>query len=162
MKKELVEVMQEHLTSVFRVSYAVMNDRGDAEDVTQETFLQYYLTTEDFESDEHIRRWLLLVAVNKSKNLLKSAWKRKRQPMEDLEEMGTTVAFQSREDRDLLEAVSELPLKCRTVIHLFYYEEYKIKEIAEMLEISENTVKSQLARGRQLLKAKLQEEWDDE
>lgn len=162
MKKALDEVMKDYLSSVFRVSYAILNDKHDAEDIAQETFLQYYLITEDFESDEHIRRWLLLVAVNRSKNLVKSAWKRKREPMENLEEMGNTVVFQTREDRDLLEAVAELPLKCRTIIHLFYYEEYKIKEIAEMLDISENTVKSQLARGRSLLKAKLREEWNDE
>ena len=82
--------------------------------------------------------------------------------MEDPEVLGMTVTFQTGEDRELLQAVSELPLKCRTVIHLFYYEDYKIKEIAETLNVSENTVKSQLNRGRTLLKAKLKEKWEDE
>lgn len=162
MKRALDEVMQEQLLSVFRVSYAVLNDKHDAEDIAQETFLAYYTTSEDFESDEHIRRWLLTVAVNKSKNLQKSAWKRKRQPMDDPEVMGQTIDFRPAEDRALLDAVAELPLKCRTVIHLFYYEDYKIKEIAEMLDVSENTVKSQLSRGRELLRKRLKEAWDDE
>lgn len=162
MKRALDEVMQEQLLSVFRVSYAVLNDKHDAEDIAQETFLAYYTTSEDFESDEHIRRWLLTVAVNKSKNMQKSAWKRKRQPMDDPEVMGQTIDFRPAEDRALLDAVAELPLKCRTVIHLFYYEDYKIKEIAEMLDVSENTVKSQLSRGRELLRKRLKEAWDDE
>jgi RNA polymerase sigma-70 factor (ECF subfamily) len=165
MKKTLEEVMKEHMLSVFRVAYAVLNDRHDSEDVAQDTFLAYYMTSEEFESEEHIRRWLLDVAVNKAKNLVKSAWKRKNRPMEELEnteDLGAAVAFSTQEDRNLLEAVAELPLKCRTVIHLFYYEDYKVKEIADMLNVSENTVKSQLHRGRKLLKARLREEWEDE
>jgi RNA polymerase sigma-70 factor (ECF subfamily) len=165
MKKTLEEAMKEHMLSVFRVAYAVLNDRHDSEDVAQDTFLAYYMTSEEFESEEHIRRWLLAVAVNKAKNLVKSAWKRKNRPMEELEnteELGSAVAFSTQEDRNLLEAVAELPLKCRTVIHLFYYEDYKVKEIADMLNVSENTVKSQLHRGRKLLKARLREEWEDE
>ncbi len=162
MKKTLEEVMGEHMLSVFRVAYAVLNDRHDAEDVAQDTFLAYYLTNEEFESEEHIRRWLLTVAVNKAKNLVKSAWKRKNRPMEELNETVAAVGFSTEEDRNLLEAVAELPLKCRTVIHLFYYEDYKVKEIAEMLNVSENTVKSQLHRGRKILKAILREEWEDE
>ena len=162
MKTALEKAMSEHLKSVFRVSFAVLNDRQDAEDVAQETFLAYHLSKDDFESEEHIRRWLFTVAVNKSKNLMKSSWKRKRRSMEDPEVIGMTVAFQTGEDKELLQAVSELPLKCRTVIHLFYYEDYKIKEIAETLDISENTVKSQLNRGRSLLKARLRENWEDE
>ncbi len=150
------------MLSVFRVAYAVLNDRHDAEDVAQDTFLAYYLTNEEFESEEHIRRWLLAVAVNKEKNLVKSAWKRKNRPMEELDETGAAIGFSTEEDRNLLEAVAELPLKCRTVIHLFYYEDYKVKEIAEMLDVSENTVKSQLHRGRKLLKSILREEWEDE
>lgn len=162
MKTALEQAMSEHLKSVFRVSFAILNDRQDAEDVTQETFLAYHLSKDGFESEEHIRRWLLTVAVNKSKNLMKSSWKRKHRSMEDPEVLGMTVTFQTGEDRELLQAVSELPLKCRTVIHLFYYEDYKIKEIAETLNVSENTVKSQLNRGRTLLKAKLKEKWEDE
>ena len=100
--------------------------------------------------------------MNKAKNLVKSAWKRKNRPLEELDENGAAVGFSTEEDRNLLEAVAELPLKCRTVIHLFYYEDYKVKEIAEMLDVSENTVKSQLHRGRKLLKAILREEWEDE
>ena len=103
--------MCEHMLSVFRVAYAVLNDRHDAEDITQDTFLAYDLTNEEYESEEHIRRWLLAVAVNKAKNLVKSAWKRKNRPIEELEETGAAVGFSTEEDRNLLEAVAELPLK---------------------------------------------------
>ena len=63
---------------------------------------------------------------------------------------------------DLLAAVMALPVRCRTIIHLFYYEDYPIKEISGLLGISEGAVKSQLNRGRKLLREKLQEEWNDE
>ena len=73
-----------------------------------------------------------------------------------------TLVFEEPEDGRLFEAVMQLPEKYRIVIHLFYYEDYSVREIAELLKRRENTVKSQLARGRMFLKDMLKEEWDDE
>lgn len=70
--------------------------------------------------------------------------------------------FREPEDRRLVEAVFSLPEKQRIVIHLYYYEEYSVREIAETLHISEGTVKSRLARGRNELRSILKEEWDDD
>ena len=74
----------------------------------------------------------------------------------------TELAFEAPEDSRLFEAVMRLPDKYRTAIHLFYYEDYSVREIAEILKSREGTVKSQLSRGRELLKTMLKEEWDDD
>ena len=72
------------------------------------------------------------------------------------------LEFETPEDSRLFEAVMRLPDKYRTAIHLFYYEDYSIREIAGILRCREGTVKSQLSRGRTLLKTMLKEEWDDD
>ena len=72
------------------------------------------------------------------------------------------LPFEEPEDGELFEAVMRLPDRYRVAIHLFYYEEYSIREIAELLQCREGTVKSQLSRGRQLLKNMLEEAWDDD
>ena len=73
-----------------------------------------------------------------------------------------TLEFSQPEDRALFESVMKLPRKYRIVIHLFYYEEYAIGEISQILRCSPGTVKSQLSRGRKLLKSKLTEDWNDD
>lgn len=75
---------------------------------------------------------------------------------------GTGAWFGTRDFKSLFEAVMSLPAKYRTVIHLFYYEDYSVARIAEILHSREGTVKSQLNRGRQLLKTKLMEAWNDD
>ena len=73
-----------------------------------------------------------------------------------------TLAFREPEDKSLFEAVMALPVKYRVVVHLFYYEDYSIAQMAQILHAREGTVKSQLSRGRQLLKNRLLEEWNDD
>ena len=73
-----------------------------------------------------------------------------------------TLTFETPESENLFETVMRLPEKYRIVIHLFYYEEYTVKEIAEILKISESNVKARLSRGRAKLREELKEEWDDD
>lgn len=70
--------------------------------------------------------------------------------------------FPDSQSEELFEAVMKLPEKQRTVIHLFYYEDYSIKEIADILKLSESNVKTRLTRGRAMLKEQLKEAWNDE
>ena len=72
------------------------------------------------------------------------------------------LEFEEPADGSLFEAVMRLPEKYRTVIHLFYYEDYSVREIADLLKHGEGTVKSQLSRGRALLKSQLAEDWNDD
>ena len=145
--------------SLYRAAFAICRNPQDAEDVVQETLLAYFRSDKQFESDEHIRAWLIRVAVNKARNATICFWRRNRRSMEDYMD---ALAFEDEGDRDLMDAVLRLPERYRIVIHLFYYEDYSIREIAALLDLGEGSVKSRLSRARKMLKAQLSEEWDDE
>ena len=145
--------------SLYRAAFAVCRNPQDAEDVVQETLLAYYRSDKEFESEEHIRAWLIRVAVNKAKNATICFWRRNRRSLEDTMD---ALTFEEDGDRELMDAVLRLPEKYRVAIHLFYYEDYSVREIAQILDTGEGTVKSRLSRARKLLKAQLTEEWDDE
>ena len=130
----------------------------DAEDITQDTFLKYIKSNREFESEEHIKAWLLRVAINQSKNMMLSFWKRNQV---SFEEYIAELSFENEEDHLVFETVMQLPKKYRIVLHLYYYEDYSIKEMAGILETNENTVKTRLARGRKLLREQLKEAWNE-
>ena len=151
-----VDVLAErYQNNIYSAAFNICRNPQDAEDVVQETFLKYYCIHKDFEDEEHIRAWLLRVAINKAKNQVLSFWHKNKQALDDYIE---TLAFETPESEDLFETVMMLPEKMRIVIHLFYYEDYIVKEIARILKISESNVKVRLNRGRELLKGKLKEE----
>ena len=144
---------------LFLIALSFTANQYDAEDILQKTFLKLLQTKTEFESDEHIDKWLTFVTVNESKNLLKSAFRRKNT---DFEEYFATYSFDCEKSEDLFNAVMTLPKKLRTVIHLFYYEDLPIKEIAEMLNIKQSAVKTRLCRAREQLKIELGDDWNDE
>lgn len=145
--------------NLYAVAFNVCKNAEDAEDVVQDTFIQYYALKKEFDSEQHIRAWLIRVAVNKAKNKNRSFWRRNKMSLEDYME---TLSFETPESENLFETVMQLPDKYRTVIHLFYYEDYSVHEISEILKLSEGNVKVRLSRGRSLLKEKLQEEWEND
>ncbi len=144
---------------VFSAAFSVCRNRADADDATQDTFIKYYSLKTEYESEDHIRAWLLRVAINRAKDIAGSFWHRNKVAWEDYMD---ELPFEAPEDRNLFEAVMRLPDQYRAVIHLFYYEEYSVDEIARILNRRAGTVKSQLSRGRMLLKNMLEEEWDDD
>ena len=159
MKLTVDEAFLRYKDRVFSAAFNVCQNWSDADDVVQSTFLKYYNLDLVFESEEHLKAWLLRVAVNQARDLTKSFWQRNRVPWEDCM---NELPFEEPEDSRLFEAVMMLPDKYRVVIHLFYYEDYSITEIAQILNRREGTVKSQLNRGRKLLKTILMEEWEDD
>ena len=140
-------------------AFNVCKSTQDAEDVVQDTFLQYISVKKHFETEQHIRAWLIRVAINKAKNKNAAFFRRHVVPLEDYME---TVSFDSPESSEVFEVVMGLPEKYRVVIHLFYYEDYSVKEIADILKITESNVKVRLSRGRLILKNKLKEGWEDD
>jgi RNA polymerase sigma-70 factor (ECF subfamily) len=133
-----------------------MKNKSDAEDITQEIFLKLIEKPRTFESSEHEKAWLIRVAVNLCKDRLKMSWFRKTVKLDECI-YGTTP-----EKREILYAVMKLPVKYRSIIFMFYYENYSIKEIAEIMGIKEGTVGSRLHRARNLLKNKLKEDFEYE
>ncbi|WP_303765114.1 RNA polymerase sigma factor [Ruminococcus flavefaciens] len=111
----------------------------------------------DFESDEHMKAWLLRTAINRCKNLRNSARMRRDTPLDDALANTLSCEFTPR-DNEIRERIAKLPERYSSVIFLYYYEEYNIREIASILGKSENTVSSLLQRGRKKLKTELEKE----
>ena len=144
---------------VFAVGFNYFRNSMDADDVVQETFLKLLRSNKDFESEEHLRNWIMKVAVNECKRVTLSSWFKRR---ESLEEYADKLVFEEVGDRDLFDKVMRLPKNYRQVTHLFYYEGYSVKEIAGILGIRETTVTTRLSRARKKLKDQLKGEWEDE
>lgn len=144
--------------AILRLAYSYLHNMADAEEVLQDTLVQFIHTVPVFENEPHAKSWLMQVAANLSKNRIRS--NRIRQA-EDLDELQETLAGQESEDLSFVwEAVKSLPEKYREVIHLFYQEGYATGEIARILQRKESTVRSDLKRGRERLKEILQEVYD--
>ncbi len=159
MRLETDEAFQRYAGRVYASAFSVTRNPTDADDVTQDTFLRYHTRNDDFESEAHLKAWLLRVAINRAKDLAGSFWRRNTTALEEYME---TLVFEMPEDSELFCAVMALPEKYRVVIHLHYYEGYGVEEIAALLGCRVGTVKSQLNRGRMLLKKALKEDWNDD
>ena len=149
---EIERVVNEYATMLLRVAYSQLNNRTEAEDAVQEVLLKYMEKAPVFQSAEHEKAWLLRVTINHCKNHLASAWFRKRA---DLDE---GIPALDNEELEVVSAVAALPAKYRAVVHLYYFEGYSTKEIAEILHSRPNTVSSRLSRARALLAKALKEE----
>jgi len=148
----VLQVIERYKNTVFRIAFAYCKNRSDADDIFQEVILRYLKARPEFNSEEHEKAWFVRVTVNCCKKHFFSSWNRKTMPIDE------DIRFETAEQSDLFYAVMDLPLKYRIVIHLYYYEGYKIKQIAEMTKQKETTVATQLQRARQLLKTRLKEE----
>lgn len=141
-------VFERYADMVYRLAYARVKNRYDADDILQEVFLRYLRSGKPVESEAHAKALLITITINCSKKLLTGSWFRKTEPLrDDLE--GTP------EDRETLDAVLRLPLAYRTVVHLHYYDGYSVEEIASLLSLKPATVKSRLFRAREKLRKEL-------
>lgn len=142
---------------ILRLAYSYLHNMEDAEEVLQDTLIQYLKTAPHFEGAAHEKAWLLRVAGNVSKNRI--AYNTVR----STDELNESLVAQQREDLSFVwQAVKDLPVKYREVIHLFYYEGLSTGQIAAILEQNESTVRSHLKRGREKLKLILKEGYDFE
>ena len=135
-----------------RTAIAVLGNRAEAEDVVQDTFVRLCEHAPHFESLAHETAWLIRVAVNLCKSRLRSFWWRKSVPLLDI------YPAQTDSQHELMKTVLGLPAKYRTAVHLFYYEGYSTKEIAEITAQTEAAVRQQLSRARRMLKEFLEGE----
>lgn len=146
---ELCRYIKLYHQTVYRAVFSYLHNASEAEDIVQETFVKLFNTNKRFESDEHCKAWLIRVAINLSKNLLKSF------RYAHTEELDEAIPIENTAERELADALSALPPKYRAVIHLYYFEGYSSKEIAEILGLSVTAITSRLARAREKLKALL-------
>lgn len=141
--------------TVTRICKLHCSNEEDAKDCFQNTFLKLFRSKDIFVTKEHMKAWLITVAIHECADVYRQSWKKYIQLHED---MGTFLVqredsqkYNAAYEDDTLEKVLELPAKYRRVLYLYYYEQYSIPEIANMLSVSENTVKTQMARGRKKL-----------
>ena len=153
-REEYERIVALYADVVYRVALSYAKTKEDAEDVLQNVFLKLLTKRVKFEDDEHIRKWLIRVAVNECNSLWSSFW---RKNVEYIDRMEEGITFQNADYSDLYDAIKVLPAKLRIVLHLFYYEGYRTKESADLLHIREATVRSRLTRARKLLKSQLGE-----
>jgi len=155
--RQAESLLDQYGNRILRLAYSYLHNMSDAEEVLQDTLIQYLKTVPELESEEHRKAWLLHVAGNLSKNRIRY------NKVRCADELSETLAAEEREDLSFVwEAVKALPEKYREVIHLFYYEGYRTKQIAEILNRKETTVRSDLLRGREQLRTILKEAYDFE
>jgi RNA polymerase sigma-70 factor (ECF subfamily) len=150
-KDWILERYDLYKTMLFRIAFSYLGNKHDCEDILQEAFIRLYYYAPAFPGKEDEKRWIIRVTINLCKNHLRSFWYRNKVNIEDLEEF----AFEQA-DTEGLQEILKLPKKYNIVIHLHYIEGYKISEIAEILNLTESTVKMRLKRGRELLRNELE------
>lgn len=157
------ESIQIHSDYLLRIAYLYVKDWQVAEDIVQDTFLSYYVKFEQFEERASLKTYLVRIVINKCKDYLKSWAYRKQQLTNRFFQTKTDPqkALQQAERLDIAEAILKLPIPLREVIIHYYYEELSVLEVAALLGISDNTVKTRMRRARLLLKESLAEdEWE--
>ena len=145
---------EKYMDMIFRMAFSWLKSPADADDVTQNVLLSLYRTETKFESEDHIRNWLMKVTVNECRKI----WRRPFRRCENIDDYAETLVFEDPSYRELFEAIMQLDKKSRMIVLLYYIEGYAIKEIAEILEIPAGTVGTRLSRARMQLKQYLKEE----
>ena len=157
-KPDVMELFEEFSDMVYRISLVRVNQSADADDIYQDVFLRLVKHVSKLRSREHAKAWLIRCTINCCNSHHKSSWQTKTTGLEQHHDFGKVEL--GYEQIELLEAVRALTPEHQDVIHMFYYEGYSGKEIADFLGVNENTVKSRLRRARHELRSVLGEEDD--
>lgn len=147
MNKSIESIVNEYGTMLYRISFTMLGNNFDAEDAVQETFIKYIKKSPDFDSAEHEKAWLIRVVTNKCRDILRFRFK--YLPL-DLDSLKDCVI--DEKDERIISALYALPKKFKTVLYLYYVQEYKINEIASIIEKTPSAVKMRLQKGRKILK----------
>ncbi len=151
-EKELERYILLYRNTVYRLAFSYLKNREDAEDISQEAFLKLFTSKESFNADENVKAWLIRVTVNLCKNLLKSSWRKNRT------EIFAEEASPPPDSDHIGEYIARLKPEYSSVLYLFYYEGYSVKEIAEICRLTSVAVRTRLSRGRDKLKEMLLKE----
>ena len=153
-EEEVRRAMEAYGDMVWRVCMVHLKNAADTEDILQEVFLKYALHSQPFESPQHEKAWVLRVAINRCRDVLRGVFRGKTASLDEV--MDCQAEPVPQEHRDLLAAVLELPAKYKDVVYLHYFEGYTAGEIGKLLHKNTNTVYTWLERARKLLKTQLE------
>lgn len=146
--KEIIEIYNRHVDTVYNVCYSFMKNKPEAEDMVQETFLRLIASGKQFENERHEKAWLIVTASNLCKDTLKRHYRRD----EDIDDHYELTGDSCCRDNPVLDAVLSLPEDYRVVVYMFYYEGYSTQEIAGILHCPHATVRTRLSRARKNLR----------
>ena len=157
---DLESMMRTYGNDVLRTAYMYVKNIHTAEDIFQEVFIRLVKHIDKLQSWDHVKAWLITVTTNCAKKHFDQYWNKNVSCMEETQEIQVVeTGYESAEgDGTVLTAVKSLPEKYRIAIHLFYFEELSVTEIAKATKQKESTVKSQLFRAREMLKEMLEGE----
>jgi RNA polymerase sigma-70 factor (ECF subfamily) len=159
---DIETLVREYGNDVLRTAYSFVRDREAAKDLFQETFIKANYNLDKFRGDSSIKTWLIRITVNVCKDYLKSAYQKNVVPMTQVEEDSLRVEDDHEQienaDRDeqIRRAVNSLPENYREVVLCVYFREMSVADTSAALGVPEGTVKSRLARAREVLKSKLE------
>lgn len=159
-EEKYIATVEMYKDMVYRIALHDCRNRHDAEDIMQIVFLKLFRSSVAFESQEHLKNWLIRVTVNECRRMFVSPWKKHEECREYLPEQGAASGLdpeEARRDQEILRAVMELPRKYRVPVYLYYYEGYQAAEIAVLLKKNPSTIQTQLMRARKHLKESLEE-----
>jgi len=138
---------------LFKVCMVYLCNKEDVEEVMQESFIKLIYNCPKFNNDEHEKAWLIRITINKCKDMLRSVWRTRVVNISDVHSYITSTS-----DIHTMEEIIKLPYKYKGAIHLYYFEDYSVKQISQTLKITESAVKMRLKRGRDILKIELEGE----
>lgn len=144
--KKIEKIIIKYSNMIFRLAYQYLQNYHDAEDILQDVAITLVTGNSPIDDERHLKNWLAAVTLNKCRNLKKSAWKRKVEPINE------DIAIEVEEAFEVLEELNKLNENQRNVLYLYYYESFTIDEIAEILNRSRNTVASWFRRGKSNLR----------
>lgn len=142
--------------TIFRIALNYCKNPADADDITQNVLIRCYKSTKAFDSEEHLRNWLIRVAINESKRWLSSPYRAFLANTVELDQARLAQYDLEPEESRLYQALMSLPAKYRVVLYMYYYEEYSAVQIAQIVGVRASTVTTRLSRGRARLKQALE------
>ena len=151
---DATQFVRQYSNMILRICFTYSLGRADAQDICQNVFLKLLQSDRRFDSEGETRAFIIRMTVNECKDVLKSGWRRRSVPLDELIERETS--FLPEENTGLLSAVQRLPVKYREAVYLYYYEGYNAEEIAAMVGAKPAAVRQRLARAREKLRKELE------
>ena len=150
---DLEQTIDEYSDMLYKICFLILKNENDVKDVLQETFIKYITKSPDFKSEDHKKAWLIKVSQNKCKEFLRFHKRHAAVPLDEVEESISVTDGMDTYTTSILSLIWNLNYKLKSVVILYYIEGYSVKEVAQILGISESAVKKRLERARKELKA---------
>lgn len=164
--RAIERIMNKYGNDIKRVIFTYVKNQADTDDIAQEVFVTVYKRLDSFQGKSSLRSWLYSVAINKSKDYLRSWHIRNRNLLQRIKKEEKTTSslresleytlIKNAENKKLIKQIMDLPIKYREVIILFYFNDFSTREISDMLKVKDATIRTRLRRARARLKAKLE------